>query len=98
MSSERGAFLELEASCELDLTLTIERAVRVRYLSEGRIVAKRVGIVGHSAVRIETIRGADIQRVVLAENLRAVEDVETFSKQLQVGRLGYTEPLRYTQV
>ena len=79
--------LELEPSGPLDLTLAV--------LS--------TACAGNRAERIEVVQGRSVarsrvHRCLDAENVRAVRDVESFGKKLQIHRFRQLESLRQTSI
>src|SRR5690349_19976053 len=77
--------LELEAGCELHLTLTEQRAVSTRGRAKWRVESQ-------SASR------QVVKRAVHTRNLRAIEHVEAFNQEFELQSFSQAEPARESRV
>ena len=85
MESVEALFLELEASCELDLPFTEQRAVRAGNIPEWRVAS----IIEQQALSQSTrarwcsrVRSEIVEGAGHICDLRAVEQIECFTKNL----------------
>src|ERR1051325_5976270 len=81
--------LELEAGCELHLTLTEQRAV-----SAGDVKER----IGPGAVEGQRRSGLVVNRWINNRHLRAVENVEAFHQKLQLHTLSNAEASRKPRI